>query len=186
MRRALWDEGGGELVRLSRSAPARDRIKATGIDAPPVGVTVVEGDIHDGRSPEELVDGANACIHLIGILREQRNGVTFHRMHVAATRLIVDACRGGGVSRYLHMSALGVGDNGICDYQTASGRPSNTSGRSGLDWTIFRRGADPRAEQRVRQDGIALGQGEAQPWFFMPYFTRGVEEKGVPLGGLTR
>ena len=107
-------------------------------------------------------------------------------MHVAATRLIVDACRGAGLSRYLHMSALGVGDNGICDYQTTKWEAEQYVRRSGLDWTIFRPGLIHGQNSEFVKMASLWAKGEAQPWFFMPYFTRGVEEKGVPLGGLTR
>ncbi|MFN9972401.1 MAG: SDR family NAD(P)-dependent oxidoreductase, partial [Phycisphaerae bacterium] len=92
-------------------ALVRSRVKAREVLPRPAPnsatLTLVEGDIHDDRSPAELVAGAEACIHLIGIIREERGGVTFHRMHVASTRLITEACKAAGVNRYLQMSALG-------------------------------------------------------------------------------
>lgn len=180
-----------ELVRRGFGVRAlvRDRKKAA--EALPrasagAPISLVEGDIHDGASPAELLEGVQACIHLIGIIREQRGGVTFHRMHVAATRVIVEACQAAGIKRYLHMSALGVSDQGICEYQTTKWEAEQIVRRSGLDWTIFRPGLIHGAGSEFVQMAVQWVKGEAPPWFFLPYFTRGSEEKGVPLGGVSR
>lgn len=180
-----------ELIRRGFGVRAlvRDRKKAASVlprasDGAAIGL--VEGDIHDGVSAGALLDGAQACIHLIGILREARGGVTFHRMHVASTRIIVEACQKAGIKRYLHMSALGVSDRGICPYQTTKWEAEQIVRRSGLDWTIFRPGLIHGAKSDFMKTATQWVKGETQPWFFLPYFTRGSEEKGVPLGGVTR
>lgn len=178
-----------ELVRKGFSVRAlvRDRRKAAAVlPRSSQGVTLVEGDIHDGYSPASLLEGAQACIHLIGIIREERGGVTFHRTHVAATRIITEACAAAGIKRYLHMSALGVNDRGICPYQTTKWEAEQIVRRAGLDWTIFRPGLIHGPASEFIKMATQWVKGDAPPWFFLPYFTRGQEEKNVPLGGVSR
>jgi len=180
-----------ELVRRGFGVRAlvRDRKKAAAVLPRASGgaaIGLVEGDIHDGVSAAALLEGVQACIHLIGIIREGRGGVTFHRMHVASTRIIVEACQAAGVKRYLHMSALGVSDQGICQYQTTKWEAEQFVRRSGLDWTIFRPGLIHGAKSEFMKTATQWVKGEIQPWIFLPYFTRGSEEKGVPLGGVSR
>lgn len=180
-----------ELIRRGFGVRAlvRDRKKAAAVLPRASGgaaISLVEGDIHDGVSANALLEGVQACVHLIGIIREQRGGVTFHRMHVAATRVIVEACQSAGVKRYLHMSALGVSDQGICAYQTTKWEAEQIVRRSGLDWTIFRPGLIHGAKSEFMHTAVQWVKGEVPPWIFMPYFTRGSEEKNVPLGGVSR
>lgn len=186
---------GREIVRqlvqggYSVRALARDRKKAGQVlprSAGSATVTVIQGDVHDGQSPAQLLEGADACIHLIGILREERGGITFHRMHVAATRIVVEACQAAGIKRYLHMSALGVREDGFCEYQSTKWEAEQTVRRSGLDWTIFRPGLIHGLKADFMKTATQWVKGEIQPWIFLPYFTRGVEDTSVPLGGITR
>jgi NADH dehydrogenase len=54
-------------------------------------------------------DGAEAVIHLVGIIREMpQSGITFEWMHVGATERVLVAMRATGISRLIHMSALGT------------------------------------------------------------------------------
>ena len=109
----------GGLLKQGYSVRAlvRSRVKARDVLPRSTNLTLVEGDIHDDRSPAELVSGAQACIHLIGIIREERGGVTFHRMHVASTRIITEACQPARVNRFVQLSALGVRDDRDCAYR---------------------------------------------------------------------
>ncbi len=169
-------------------ALVRSRVKAREVLPRPAPnsatLTLVEGDIHDDRSPAELVAGAEACIHLIGIIREERGGVTFHRMHVASSRLITEACKAAGVNRYLQMSALGVRDDADCAYRTSKWEAEQIVRRSGLDWTIFRPGMIHGKDSSFLTMAAQWCKGEAPPFFFLPYFRGGKEDTSVPLGGV--
>ncbi len=68
---------------------------------------LVEADVHDPRVLAEQLRGQDAVINLVGILNEPGdNGSVFHKVHVELARQVVEACRGAGVKRLLHMSAL--------------------------------------------------------------------------------
>lgn len=53
--------------------------------------------------------GADAVVHLIGIIREvPAEGITFQRMHVEASHHVLAAMQEAHVSRLIHISALGT------------------------------------------------------------------------------
>src|SRR6185295_8801303 len=103
-----------ELLRRRYRVRALARSLEHAAESLPTGqIDVVHGDVFDGKSPAELLKGADACIHLIGIIRETRDDAeggarTFEKMHVGAVRAVLGACRDAGVRRFVHMSALGA------------------------------------------------------------------------------
>ncbi len=168
---------GGYRVR----ALVRDRSKATAVLPPDPKVAIVEGDVLDRRSPVELVAGCQACIHLVGIIREAARQ-TFQGMHVEATRAMVEACQGSDlpVKRFVHMSALGVRPDGPAEYQRTKFAGEQIVRRSGLDWTVFRPGLIHGRGGEFVDMVHKWCKGKAAPFFFVPYFTRLVEhDEGV-------
>ena len=100
---------------------------------------IVAGDLFDDAALAEVVTGAEAATHLVGIITEDRlRRQTFERIHVEGTRRIVDACKEAGVRRYVHMSALGARRNAVSQYHQTKWTAENYVGSSGLDWTVFR------------------------------------------------
>jgi NADH dehydrogenase len=86
----------------------------------PLGVDIVEADVHDDATVRRLVAGHDAVINLVGILHSHHGtpyGPEFRRAHVELPRRIVAACAAAGVPRYLHMSALGADRHGASMYQ---------------------------------------------------------------------
>jgi uncharacterized protein YbjT (DUF2867 family) len=100
-------------------------------------VDVVEVDVHDPRALAALVAGSDAVINLVGILNESA-GATFARAHVELVRNVIAACTGAGVTRLLHMSALGADPAGPSLYQRSKGEAEQMVMASALRWTIFR------------------------------------------------
>ncbi len=97
------------------------------------------GDVTNRESVENAAQGTTAVVHLVGIIREfPARGITFERLHLAATRYAVDAARLWGISRFIHMSALGARPGGPTGYIDSKGRAEALVRRSGLRWTIFR------------------------------------------------
>ncbi len=93
--------------------------------------------VRRGESLPEAVRGADAVIHLIGIIRE-RGPNTFQHVHVELTRAVVDATKTAGIRRYLHMSALGTRPNAQSRYHQTKWAAEEYVRQSGLAWTIFR------------------------------------------------
>jgi NADH dehydrogenase len=113
----------GSELRLIKS----DRVKA------------VSGDLFQTKQLVPLVEGADAVIHLVGIIREvPAQKITFTRLHELATQTVVAATQQAGVKRYLHMSANGTDKDALSAYHKSKWLAEETVRNSNLDWTIFR------------------------------------------------
>lgn len=99
-------------------------------------VTVVEGDVFDRATLTRYAHGKHAVINLVGILNEKKRG-DFNRAHVELTELALAACKDAGVTRYLHMSALGASESGPSEYLKSKAKAEAVVRASGLDTTIF-------------------------------------------------
>lgn len=78
-----------------------------------------------------------AVVHLVGILAEPR-GSSYRAVHVEGTRNVVDACRGMGVQRLVHMSALGARRDAPSEYYRTKWEAEEIVRASGLRYTIMR------------------------------------------------
>lgn len=140
----------------------------------------VEGDLFDAKALEQGMRGANAVIHLVGIIFEHRwSGVTFERMHFDATRSVVDAAKTVGVKRFVHMSALGTRMDAVSDYHKTKYAAEQYLRGSGLDWTIFRPSMIHGAKGEFMQMVNKWVHKKAPPFFAMPYF-KGRRHGGPP------
>lgn len=184
---------GREIVRrllasgFQVRALARDAEKARSVLGHHAKLTVVTGHVHDGTAPKALLTGCQACIHLIGILRETHEGPfggqTFQRMHIDATKVMLDAAEQAGCKRFVHMSALGVNPDGKAEYQRSKFAAELLVRRSAMDWTIFRPGIIHGLEGELTGLIQSWVKGKTSPFWFVPFFTRMVEhDDGVPLG----
>ena len=100
--------------------------------------TLVTGDIADPAAVRSAIDGADAVIYNIGILREfPARGVTYEALHFEGARRAMDAAEAAGVSRFLLMSANGVKADGTA-YQRTKYMAEQYLATTGLEWTVFR------------------------------------------------
>lgn len=128
LRRALLDRGHRIRLLMHRRGDVLD-----------AGVEGVEGDVGKPESFAAMVRGCDAVINLVGIIREfPAKGITFERLHVEATRNMVDAAREAGVRRFLQMSALGTRRDAVSGYHRTKYLAEEYVRVSGLDYTIFR------------------------------------------------
>jgi NADH dehydrogenase len=105
----------------------------------PDEVEVAFGDVTEIADLQEGMQGCDAIIHLVGIIRAFPNkGITFERMHTEATGNVVQAAKEAGVERLLHMSALGVREDGPTPYLRTNFAAEELVRGSGLIYTIFR------------------------------------------------
>ncbi|MFM8584968.1 MAG: complex I NDUFA9 subunit family protein [Gammaproteobacteria bacterium] len=101
----------------------------------------IRADVHDPEALRKVVAGSEVVINLVGILNEKgRSGRGFNLAHAELTRKTIAACIETGVSRYLHMSALGANDGGPSHYLRSKGIAERhvRAAPASLDWTIFR------------------------------------------------
>lgn len=97
------------------------------------------GDVTVREFVQNAAQGTDAIVHLVGIIREfPSKGITFEDLHVNATHNALHAAKTWGITRYVHMSALGAEPGGITAYFDTKGRAEELVRNSGLDWTIFR------------------------------------------------
>jgi len=98
----------------------------------------VSGDVADEGALRTLLQGCDAAVYLIGILREQpKEGVTFDALQRRGAERTMAVASELGVRRFLLMSANGV-DAAATPYQTTKLAAEEALKASGLDWTIFR------------------------------------------------
>ncbi len=101
-------------------------------------VRIVPGDIATPSAIDTALEGADAVIYNIGILREYpRKGITFERLQYRGAVRVIEAARRAGVSRLILMSANGVRVPGT-PYQETKFRAEEFARHSGMDVTVFR------------------------------------------------
>lgn len=102
-------------------------------------ITYAAADLFHPDSLREAMAGCDAVIHLVGIIREQpRKGITFPRIHIEGTRNVVEAAKQAGVSRFVHMSALGARENATSAYHKTKYAAEQIVIASGIPFVIFR------------------------------------------------
>jgi NADH dehydrogenase len=100
--------------------------------------TPVPGDVADAAAVARCVEGCDAAVYLIGILREEpKAGITFEALQRRGAERTIEAAEAAGVRRFLLMSANGV-DAAETPYQTTKLAAEERLKASSLAWTIFR------------------------------------------------
>lgn len=102
---------------------------------------LLECNVHDQAELSQALAGSDVAINLVGILNEKgHNGKGFRRAHVELSEKIVTACRDNGITRLLHMSALGAhAEHGTSFYQRTKGEAEDmVHAATGLQVTSFR------------------------------------------------
>lgn len=121
---------GGQIT-----VPTRRTVNARTVQHLP-GLTVAEANVHDPRQLERLLPGHDAVVNLVAILHGSE--AAFERTHVELPRTIANACRATGVRRLVHVSALGVSEDGPAMYQRSKARGEALLRSAGLDLTVLR------------------------------------------------
>ncbi len=99
----------------------------------------VTGSLSDRGVLRDAAEHSDAVIHLVGIIIARRlKGQTFAGVHVRGTRNVVVAAREAGLTRYIHMSALGARADAVSEYHRTKWEAEEYVRQSGLDWTVFR------------------------------------------------
>ncbi|MEE8449018.1 MAG: complex I NDUFA9 subunit family protein [Thermodesulfobacteriota bacterium] len=132
---------GGHLLKalLSEGLKVRCLVRPTskGRGMLPAQVDQVFGDILDRESLAKALIGVDTVIQLVGII-EERAEATFRAVHVQGSKNVVDEAVKAGVSKYIHMSALGSREAALSSYHRTKWMAEEQLRASGLNHTIFR------------------------------------------------
>jgi uncharacterized protein YbjT (DUF2867 family) len=93
----------GATVRVAVRHPARIEVPTEPANAP----EIVQADILDEISIGNAITGADAVFNLVGILTETPRQ-TYRAIHVEGARRVALAAQRNGVTRLIHVSALGA------------------------------------------------------------------------------
>ncbi len=134
------------LVETNREVivPTRRALRATHLRPLP-NVEICTADIHNDGELEKLVARCDAVVNLVGILHgstAEPYGPEFAAAHVSLPRRIAAACARHGVRRFIHISALGVADDGHSGpsmyLRSKAAGEQAVREAPGIDWTILR------------------------------------------------
>ena len=118
----------GRSVRaLARSVPDDRR------DA----VDWVKGDLANRDALAQLVEGADAVIHIAG-LTNTHDLTQFDAVNVLGTQTLMEATRAAGVKRFVFVSSLSAREPKLSAYGASKAKAETVVEASGLDWTVVR------------------------------------------------
>lgn len=128
----------GQMV-LDVAAAGGIAVRVLARRVPPArpGVEWVQGDLHDRAALARLVAGAEAVIHVAGVVNTP-DPAEFTRANVDGTAAMIDAARAAGVPRFVFVSSLSAREPQLSAYGGSKARAEMHVKASGLDWTIVR------------------------------------------------
>ena len=119
--------GAGWHVRALTRRPQDDRD----------GVTWIRGALDDKDSLAEMTAGSEVVMHIAGVVNVPTRA-DFEAGNATATANVVDAARGAGVRRFIHVSSLAAREPDLSNYGWSKARAEAIVKESSLDWTIVR------------------------------------------------
>jgi uncharacterized protein YbjT (DUF2867 family) len=117
----------GHIVRALSRAPRPPRD----------GIHWVYGALEKQAALDQLVEGADAVIHVAGVLSTPTRA-GFAVGNVEGTMAIVEATRKAGLRRFVHVSSLAAREPDLSDYGWSKSRAERVVAASALDWTMIR------------------------------------------------
>jgi NADH dehydrogenase len=102
-------------------------------------ITLVRANVRDEESVARAVAGADEVVNLAGILY-QRGRQKFSEIHAAAPGRIARAAAAAGVTRLVHVSAIGAGADAVSAYARGKAAGEITVRQAYPSTTILRPG----------------------------------------------
>jgi len=101
------------------------------------GVTWIEGALDTPDRLARLVEGADAVIHVAGVVNAPtRDG--FEQGNIRGTEAIIAATKATGIARFVHVSSLAAREPGLSVYGWSKAGAEQVVAASGLDWVMVR------------------------------------------------
>jgi uncharacterized protein YbjT (DUF2867 family) len=104
---------------------------------PRTGVEWIAGALDDHDALDALVAGADAAIHIAGVVNAP-DRARFEAGNATGTAALVAAMQRAGVGRLVHVSSLAAREPGLSDYGWSKAQAERHVAASGLDWTMVR------------------------------------------------
>jgi nucleoside-diphosphate-sugar epimerase len=104
---------------------------------PREGVSVARADVVSGDGLEAALEGCDAVVHLVAIIRE-KGKQTFDAVIRRGTEHVVGAARAAGVGRIVNISAIGADPDPRFPYHFAKWSAEHVVRGGGLDFTTLR------------------------------------------------
>jgi nucleoside-diphosphate-sugar epimerase len=101
------------------------------------GVEWVRGDLADRGALAQLVRGAEAVVHVAGVVNAP-DAAGFEAGNVTGTLNLVETALNEGVPRFVHVSSLSAREPDLSVYGASKARGEKVLRASALDWTIVR------------------------------------------------
>lgn len=127
---------GQHLLEMAIATGYDVRALTRGWKPPEDEIHWVNGALDRRDSLLKLVDGADAVVHIAGLISGSKEA--FEAVNVTGTAAIIDAARKAGVRRFVHISSLAAREPELSDYGWSKSRSERLVASSGLDWTIIR------------------------------------------------
>ena len=99
---------------------------------------LVHGNIMDKNAISNTMEGTDAIIYNIGIIRQfPKQNILFEKLHFQGVKDCIEIATKKNIKRFILMSANGVKQNGT-EYQYTKWKADSILQQSNLNWTIFR------------------------------------------------
>ena len=125
------------MLRTARTAGHEIRALTRGWRPPEEGIDWIDGALDRPDALAKLCDGADAVVHIAGLINAP-DRAAFEAVNVGGTARLIDATRRAGVRRFVHISSLAAREPDLSDYGWSKAKAERLVAASGLDWTIVR------------------------------------------------
>ena len=127
---------GRHLLRMALGEGYDVRALTRGWKPPEADIAWVDGALDRPDSLLKLASGADAIIHIAGLINGDRQA--FDRVNVGGTAAMIDAARKAGVRRFIHISSLAAREPELSAYGASKAKSEKLVAASGLEWTVIR------------------------------------------------
>ena len=127
---------GQHLVRMAEATGHSVRALTRGRKAPGENIEWIEGALDRPESLAALCNGADAVIHIAGLITGEK--AAFEAVNVIGTANMIEAAKASGGRRFVHISSLAAREPSLSNYGASKLRSEELVATSGLDWTIIR------------------------------------------------
>lgn len=128
---------GGRLIELALAAGHEVRALTRRPQSPRDGVSWIEGALDRPDSLDRLVEGADAVIHVAGVINA-RDPAGFEAANVTGTSAVLAAAERAEVKRFVHVSSLAAREPKLSAYGASKAGSESLIGASKLPYAIVR------------------------------------------------